>query len=132
MATAADWGVPHPVSTGMSARHDFVSASIEDEELLRTVVERLVGGFHPERIVLFGSRARGTARTHSDLDLLVVMPSGTERRETQIAMRRALRDLRTSKDIIVTTPEDIDRRGKIPGLVLRTALREGVEIYARA
>lgn len=95
------------------------------------LVERLVERFDPDRILLFGSRARGDARPDSDLDVLVVMPSGTQKRETQVAMRRALRDLRAPKDILVTTPEEIERRGKIPGLVLRTALREGIELYAR-
>lgn len=116
----------------MSAGNVFVSVSGRDGELLRTLVERLVEGFDPERILLFGSRARGTAHPDSDLDVLVVMPPGTQKRETQVAMRRALRDLRASKDILVTTPEEIERRGRIPGLVLGTALREGVELYARA
>lgn len=116
----------------MSTSKVQVSGTESDTELLRTVVERLVDGFDPERILLFGSRARGTARPDSDLDVLVVMPSGTRKSETQVAMRRALRDLHASKDILVTTPDEIERRGKIPGLILRTALGEGIEIYARA
>lgn len=99
-------------------------------DLLPTVVDRLVTGFGPRRIIVFGSHARGTAREGSDLDLLVVMPDGTPLRETRIAMRKALRDLPLAKDILVTTPAEIARRGDIPGLVLHTALGEGAEIYA--
>ena len=96
---------------------------------LPTVVDRLVAEFQPQRIIMFGSNANGSARDDSDLDLLVVMPDGTPARESRIAMRRALRDLPLAKDILVTTPEEISRRGRIPGLVLHTALREGVEAY---
>lgn len=107
----------------------FLSASVAD--LLPTVIDRLVSGFGPQRIIVFGSQARGTARKESDLDILVVMPDGTPRRETRIAMRKTLRDLPMAKDILVTTPAEITRRGDIPGLVLYTALREGAEVYAR-
>jgi len=116
----------------MSTSKVSIGAGASDIDLLRTLVNRLVDGFDPERILLFGSRARGTARPDSDVDVLVVMPSGTHKSETQVAMRRALRDIQASKDILVTTPDEIARRGRIPGLVLRTALSEGVEIYARA
>lgn len=98
-------------------------------DYLPTVVDRLVAEFRPQRIIMFGSNAVGSARDDSDLDLLVVMPDGTPFRESRIAMRRALRDLPLAKDIFVTTPEEISRRGRIPGLVLHTALREGVEVY---
>lgn len=100
-------------------------------DYLPTVVDRLVAEFRPQRIIMFGSNAVGSARDDSDLDLLVVMPDGTPSRESRIAMRKALRDLPLAKDILVTTPEEIARRGKIRGLVLHTALREGVEVYAR-
>lgn len=46
-------------------------------------------------------------------------------------MRRALGDLMVSKDIIVTTPEEIARRGDMPGTVLQAALREGKTVYER-
>ena len=47
-------------------------------------------------------------------------------------MRRTLSDLPVSKDIIVTTPEEIARRGHIVGTVLRAALREGKVVYERS
>jgi hypothetical protein len=53
-----------------------------------------------------------------------------KRREV-VEMRRALGDLPVSKDVIVTTPEEIDRRGDLVGTVLRPALREGRVLYER-
>ena len=95
------------------------------------VVDRIADGFHPDRIVLFGSQARNEAKASSDVDLLVVMPDGTDRREAAIAMRVAVGDLPLAKDIIVTTPDEIARRAHLVGSVLRTALREGKVVHER-
>ena len=95
------------------------------------MVERLVAGFQPARILLFGSRARGADNRWSDVDLLVVMEEVTDKRRAAVEMGRTLRDLPVSKDIIVTTPEEIARRGHIVGTVLRAALRDGKILYER-
>ncbi len=95
------------------------------------VVDRIADGFHPDRIVLFGSQATGEAKPSSDVDLLVVMPDGTDRREAAIAMRVAVSDLPLAKDIIVTTPDEIARRAHLVGSVLRAALREGKVVHER-
>ena len=95
------------------------------------MVNRIVEKFRPRRIILFGSRARGTADYHSDADLLVVMDDGTDRRSAAIEMSSAVIDSPIAKDIIVTTPDEIARRGNLVGTVLRPALREGVTLYER-
>ncbi len=101
------------------------------ERWLPTVKRRLVRRFRPDRIVLFGSQARGEARQDSDLDLLVVMSTDDDARETRIAMRQELSDLPLAKDIFVTTPDRVERYGDLVGTILRPALREGVTIYVR-
>lgn len=95
------------------------------------MVDRIVREFQPEKIILFGSRARGDTHKWSDVDLLVVMPDGTDRQGTRIAIRRALNDVLVSKDIIVTTLDEITRRSHIVGTVLRPALIEGRVLYER-
>ncbi len=67
----------------------------------------------------------------SDVDLLVVMLDGTDRREAAIATRSAVGDLRLAKDIVVTTPDEIARRAHVVGTVLRAALREGRVVHER-
>jgi len=96
-----------------------------------TIKRRIVRGFGPLRIVVFGSQATGEARPDSDIDLLVVMPDGTDERGTAIAIRRALDDLPVSKDVVVTTPARIRRYGDISGTLLHDALVSGATIYAR-
>lgn len=96
---------------------------------LSEVVERIVRKFHPEKIILFGSWARGTAREDSDLDLLVVLPRVEHKRKVAIEVLRVLNGLPISKDVIVTTPEEIRERGKVLGDILRPALEEGKVVY---
>jgi predicted nucleotidyltransferase len=96
---------------------------------LSEVVDRIVRKFHPEKIILFGSWARGNAREDSDLDLLVVLSKVEHKRKAAIEVLRALNGLPISKDVIVTTLQEIKERGKTIGYILRPALEEGKIIY---
>ena len=96
-----------------------------------SLTERIVHHFDPLRIVLFGLHARGDARPDSDVDLLVVLSKMDDKRRAAVEIRRVLADLPVGKDIIVTTPEEISRRGDLVGTVLRPALREGKVLYER-
>ena len=101
------------------------------ETIISAMVDRIVGLFQPSRVVLFGSQARGDANEWSDVDLLVVLPNGTDQHHAAVEIHRSLGDLPVAKDIVVTTPEEISRRGHIVGGVLCAALREGKAIYER-
>lgn len=96
-----------------------------------TMVDRIVGRFQPARVVLSGSRARGSASEWSDVDLLVVMPHVADKRKAAIDIRRLLADMPVSKGIIVATPEEVERRGQVVGTVIHAALREGTVLYER-
>ncbi len=99
------------------------------ESAIQTMVDRIVKQFQPLRVILFGSHARGSAVAGSDVDLLVVLREVTDKRRVTVEIRRALGDLLVSKDIVVTTPDEISRRGDLVGSVLRPALREGKVLY---
>jgi uncharacterized protein len=99
--------------------------------MLRQMVRRIVQGFDPERVILFGSHARGTATGDSDVDLLVVLPVAGSKREKRLEIRSALRDFDVAKDVIVVTPDDWQRFRNIGGTVVYPAVREGRELYVR-
>lgn len=101
-------------------------------DLIQTMTDRIVQDFNPLRIILFGSHARGDVKPESDIDLLVVFPQVENKRLAAVAIRRALADLPVCKDVVVTTPEEIARRGDLIGTVLRPALREGKVLYERS
>lgn len=99
------------------------------EKVLEEIVRRIVEAAAPEKIILFGTAARGEMGPDSDVDLLVVK-SCENRREVARAIRRVLRGLGVPKDIVVVTPEDVEEQRDIPGMVVRAALREGRVLYA--
>src|SRR3990170_8602917 len=105
-------------------------ASQETE--IRKMVRRIVRRFHPERIILFGSHARGEAGPDSDVDLLVVMSITGSKRKKQLEIGVAVHDLRVPTDIIVTTPEEFAWRKEIPGTIERPAALEGTVLYERS
>lgn len=100
---------------------------------MEEMVRRIVEGFNPLSVVLFGSHARGEAKRDSDIDLLVVLParSTEDKHRVMVEILRALKDVPVPKDVVVT-PEEIERCGDLVGDVLRPALREGKVLYERA
>jgi len=100
-------------------------------EILLNVKERLVDGFAPNKIILFGSQARGAADDRSDVDILVVCSFAGKRRHLMLEMDRALGGLDNAFDILILTPEEFQRDSRIPGTVGRYAKKEGKVLYER-
>lgn len=105
------------------------AAPVPTEDVIREIVLRVVKTAHPQRIILFGSAARGTMGPDSDLDL-VIMPDGAHRRHTATQIYKSLRGMGIPKDIIVVIESDVAEYRDNPSLVLKPALTEGKELYA--
>ncbi|MGZ8244590.1 nucleotidyltransferase domain-containing protein [Methylomagnum sp.] len=103
--------------------------SIQDPPI-SILTRQIVALVHPLRIILFGSQARGEAGQDSDIDLLVVMPEGTHRRETARFLYQHIEGIKTPFDLIVATPRDLERYRDNIGLVYKNALRDGQDLYA--
>ncbi len=101
------------------------------DPLLASMVERLVREFAPDRIHLFGSRARGEQGVDSDYDLLVLVSNPTEP-GYRLAQRgrRCLGDLPIAADVLVWPTEAFDRRVHLEASLPATVLREGVRLHA--
>lgn len=106
-----------------------------DDALLERMVQVIVDEVDPEQVILFGSRARGDARTDSDVDLVIIeaSPFGPDRNRRAEAARlsRALAGFRVSKDILVFSRYEVDYWRDSLNHVLARALREGKVLYER-
>jgi predicted nucleotidyltransferase len=101
------------------------------QQAIREAVRRIVEGFAPEQVILFGSHARGAAGPDSDADFLVVMPVSGSKRRKAVEIDLALAGIGLPKDVIVVTPEDVERYKDVVGTIIYPALREGKVLYDR-
>jgi predicted nucleotidyltransferase len=103
------------------------------EETIQEAARRLVEKFRPNRIILFGSYARGTADDYSDVDFLVITEAAKRgnRHKMMAEMDGALRGLRIAKDIVVLTLDEFEEEKEIPGTTARYVSKEGRVLYER-
>jgi uncharacterized protein len=93
-------------------------------------LELILTRVQPQRVILFGSWARGEATVDSDLDLLVVLPFRGPRHRVSISLLTLLANLPAAKDVIVLSPEEWERKKDLPGSIAYPAAHEGVILYA--
>ena len=103
------------------------------EEIIQEATRRLAERFRPERIILFGSYARGTADDHSDVDFMVITEAAKKRNRHKMMaeMDGVLQGLRIAKDIIVLTSAEFEEEKEIPGTTARYVSKEGKVLYDR-
>ncbi len=110
----------------------MVQTQTEYESALRQAVERIATGFRPDKIILFGSRARNQGRPDSDADLLVVMAVNGSRRQQAVQIDLALTGIPIPIDLLVVTPDDVAKHRETAGTIIHEAVREGKVLYERA
>ncbi|MDE0131841.1 MAG: nucleotidyltransferase domain-containing protein [bacterium] len=102
-----------------------------DPSILDDIIRRVVEVARPEKIILFGSAARGEMNRHSDVDLLVVK-DGVDALDLMGQIYRNLRGVGAAVDAIVVSPQDVERYKDSHALVIKPALREGRVVYETA
>ncbi len=107
------------------------SPALVQNRLIDEMVRRIVDRFDPEKVILFGSWARGTAGPDSDVDLLVVLGNAVPKRKKRVQIREALHGIGVAKDIAVVSSEELERLRDIPGTIAFPAAREGLLLYER-
>lgn len=100
--------------------------------LLQRITARIVKRFHPDKVILFGSQARGSTTAESDLDLLVVMDFEGPKLDKMVEMREVLKGISVPTDILITTPDDFAWRKDVVGTIEWPAFHDGKVLYARA
>ena len=101
-----------------------------DQDTMKEIIRRIVHVAKPDRIVLFGSAARGEARVESDIDLLVVKKGYRIAANWPQEIYVRLIGIPVPVDVIVVRPEDVEELKDAIGTIIPAALREGIEIYA--
>ena len=101
------------------------------EDLLTGLVQKIVDLFHPEKVVLFGSRAWGLPRPDSDIDLFVILQSDLPPASRSAELSLACRPPGLAVDFIVKTPDEVQHRLRIGDPFLRRILEQGRTVYAR-
>jgi len=106
----------------------------DDSALLQQMVEALRATGQPERVILFGSRARGDARPDSDFDLLIVQSAqlGNSRWQELRRLRQALRRFPVAKDLLLFRPAEFEYWRDSLNHVVGRSLREGRLLYERS
>jgi len=102
------------------------------DALLQEVVRRIIAAGSPEKIVLFGSHARGNARPDSDLDLLIIEQSDLPRHRRAARYRLALLGVFPAKDIVVWTPAEVEGWRDVQNAFITTILAQGRVLYERS
>ncbi len=101
------------------------------KELKAEIKRRLTSKFDLEKIILFGSQARGTANSHSDVDLLLIGEVKYDRYQMMTDILRSLGKMKCAFDVIILTADEYEEDKYIPGTTARYAFKEGKVLYER-
>jgi predicted nucleotidyltransferase len=103
-----------------------------DDALIQEIVRRILTAARPDKIILFGSAAKGGMTDDSDIDLLIVEPGPIDRREEYVRVRRALRGMGRPFDILFITTDWFEASKDVIGGIAHPANKHGKVIYAAA
>ncbi len=95
------------------------------QQTIDEAVRLLVAAAQPTKVILFGSYAHEKANEDSDLDFLVIVPNLTSKLREMTRLRRVLRPLRISADVVVASNAEVEAWGHLPSTMLYWALSEG-------
>lgn len=97
--------------------------------LSQEIVRRIRTAAEPEKIILFGSQARGEGNKDSDLDIFIILDSDLPRHRRAVPFYQALTGLGRAKDIVVYTPAEVAEWQTASCSLVATVLREGLVLY---
>lgn len=100
------------------------------DKRLMLILDKIKEVAAPDRVILFGSRARDTHQEDSDYDLLVVKSGNYSRRRLAIKLHQSFVDVPGPVDVLVATPEMLEKYKDTPALIYSDILKNGVEVYA--
>jgi predicted nucleotidyltransferase len=125
-----------PACPILGALRELLLKGARPEVLVRESIEeirrRIVEGFSPEKVILFGSQATGDAGDDSDVDVLVVMDVEGSTLHKAAEIRKSLRGIPISIDVLVVRPDELRAYATRTDTIFPHVLREGRELYDSA
>jgi predicted nucleotidyltransferase len=104
---------------------------VQADPVAMKMVERIREAIHPDRIILFGSRARGEGTPGSDIDLLIVAPSSEPRWRRTVPIYQLLAGMGAPKDILWWTAEEIAEWGNVRAHFINRVIADGRVLYEK-
>ena len=105
-----------------------MNKGVLDPQILDEIIRRIVEVASPEKIILFGSAARGEMNRHSDVDLLIIKECASPL-DLMGEIYMNLDGARAAVDAVVVTPEDVERYKSSHAVIIKPALQEGRVVY---
>lgn len=107
-------------------------ASFEVKKHIQDILDKLLAGYAPQKVILFGSYAFGEPRPDSDIDLLIIKQTSDRFIDRWVAVRRILSDpkRRIPLETLVFTPQEIEKRLAIGDQFIAEILERGEVLYA--
>jgi predicted nucleotidyltransferase len=99
------------------------------DPVVERVVKIIAEAIHPKKIILFGSRAMGTARPDSDLDLVVIYSGEKSKRQVKLDIHRLMEPESLPMDLFVLSPEEMLRQRHVANTLAREVTEHGVTMY---
>jgi predicted nucleotidyltransferase len=99
------------------------------ESVVREITGRIILVAQPLKVYLFGSAVKNTFHENSDLDFLVVVPNGINKRQTTMSIYKQLLEIGFASDIVVVTVDDFDNYKDDSSYIIKTAIAEGRLVY---
>jgi predicted nucleotidyltransferase len=99
------------------------------DALVERVTKTIAEAIHPDKIILFGSRANGTATEESDIDLVVVYSGAKTKREVRLSVHRLFDHPDFALDLFVFSPEEMERQRIFANTIAREVSERGVVCY---
>ena len=105
------------------------TGELVSQKTIKSVVRAIAQNFHPKKIILFGSYALNREKPDSDVDLLVIMESSLPHYKRSVAMQMLFRPMPCAIDILVFTPEEVDKWNGTPNHIITEAFLHGKVLY---
>ena len=109
-----------------------MNKTIINKKILDAILEKIIKIANPDKVILFGSYARNEARPGSDIDLLVVKKGVEQRKKLAQDIYVSLVGIPASVDVVVETPERLEKYRNMPWMVYKYILSEGIVVYGQS